>query len=937
MSRGPVNTFITLCSCILIQAAFFPYHLLSQCPPNPEVYQKILTIEKDGSLPEEKLSALVSLQKGFEECRGRKDSVYARLLHRIGSLKYKAGKPNEGISDLLTAVRINTSENTGGNPKFAVNSYFNLGYFFAELGRYQDAVAYYDLCTLTWNKYQEAATLVFAINAYDGKAYIHYQTGDFQKSVEQATIGLRMASLKKDSVKIMDLLTKRAQAYAEIGQIDRATADMNNAWAISKKDYFTGIANNYKTNAAIKQAAGRYAEAMATHDKVILLRGKTYDTAALAGDYLDAGNTAKVEAVSKGGNNFSEALYYYNKALELAKKSGNINVAIKATNNLATIAFRKRSYTESLQGYHTGLRQIMSSFRDEKVLNNPGHRQCNTVSDKNFLSMLLANKVECLLHVYKQTGDKNYLKASLRTALLTDSVITDMRHEQTGEQSKLYWRNETRDFFINAIEASYLAKDAGAALYFMEKSRAVLLNDKLNELGAAAHLPPAEAAEEQKLQINVFSQQQKVAGLAAEDAAYNEEELKLFSARETLQRYIATLQTKYPAYYQYKYADAVPSLPQLQQHLSASGQTFVHYFVSDSAVYSLAITPSSSTFLKQAKANINSELSLFINTCADRQGLNNNYGYFASQAHNLYRILVKPLALPKASVIICSDGVTVPFETFTTDAGGKNFLVNDYRFSYVYSAQTLLKKFTNPLGKGNLLGVAPVSYAATLSVPPLQQSANALQKAASFFSGSSLLANSEANRANLLTFLPRYTIVAILSHARADSTDKEPILFMADSLIRLSELQLVRNPSTSLIVLSACQTNAGKLATGEGVFSLTRGFASAGISSVAATLWKADEEAIYSITELFLQNIAAGMRKDEALQKAKLSFLKNGGDKAAMPFYWANMVLAGNTEPIKLSSTSGIWWWVAGGAVLALLLLLLVGSWRKKARSTSTI
>src|SRR5205809_2653246 len=101
---------------------------------------------------------------------------------------------------------------------------------------------------------------------------------------------------------------------------------------------------------------------------------------------------------------------------------------------------------------------------------------------------------------------------------------------------------------------------------------------------------------------------------------------------------------------------------------------------------------------------------------------------------------------------------------------------------------------------------------------------------------------------------------------------------MQDSVIHLSELQLLKNPATKLVLLSACQTNVGKAATGEGIYSLARGFATAGISSVAATLWKADEQTIYIVSEKFNEYLSKGMSKDEALQKAKLYFTESNAN-----------------------------------------------------------
>jgi len=233
----------------------------------------------------------------------------------------------------------------------------------------------------------------------------------------------------------------------------------------------------------------------------------------------------------------------------------------------------------------------------------------------------------------------------------------------------------------------------------------------------------------------------------------------------------------------------------------------------------------------------------------------------------------------------------------------------------------LLRKFDNPPARGNFLGVAPISYAAYLSLPSLNRSAISINESSSYYTSSKVLTAKEANRSNLIKQLPYYNIVAILPHARADSTDKEPLIFMADSVVKLSELQLLRNPSTELIVLSACQTNVGKIVAGEGIFSLARGFASAGIPSITGTLWKADEETIYNVTQIFLQNISKGMRKDDALQKAKLSFLLNGNIKNLLPYYWANMILIGNGEPVTLNKPGYKIWWLGGTVLLSLVVL----------------
>jgi CHAT domain-containing protein len=209
--------------------------------------------------------------------------------------------------------------------------------------------------------------------------------------------------------------------------------------------------------------------------------------------------------------------------------------------------------------------------------------------------------------------------------------------------------------------------------------------------------------------------------------------------------------------------------------------------------------------------------------------------------------------------------------------------------------------------------------------------ADALNASAAYYKNNKLFINKKASRNNFFTYAPLYAVVAVFSHASADTTDVEPMLFMQDSLIYLSELQHLNNPATKLVLLSACETNVGKAATGEGIYSLARGFTTAGIPSVAATLWKADEEAIYAISERFNQYLSEGMNKDEALQKAKLYFIKNNSNEKLLPYYWSNMIVIGNADAIKLTAIppGKNWSVVITTLILAALACVLIYAGRK--------
>src|SRR5260221_5884014 len=101
----------------------------------------------------------------------------------------------------------------------------------------------------------------------------------------------------------------------------------------------------------------------------------------------------------------------------------------------------------------------------------------------------------------------------------------------------------------------------------------------------------------------------------------------------------------------------------------------------------------------------------------------------------------------------------------------------------------------------------------------------------------------------------------------------------------------------SLVTLSGCQTALGQNVTGEGMIGLTRAFFYAGARSVVASLWDVEDAATARLMEEFYRNIRRGQPIDIALQQAKLTFVRSGGD-SSRPFAWASFVVNGQARTI---------------------------------------
>ncbi len=889
------------------------------------LYKEINNSASSDQEPKEILTELYRLKNKAEKYALSSDTTLALLYHKLGLYEAKGNYNNpNAIAFTKKSVEINTALKTRSNLKLLAKSYSNIGFYYKELLSYEKAIAYFDSSSAIAKKYPDMRWQ-FAFNE-SHVAYIYFLAGDYQKCNQVSILGLQYAN-KEDS-EYLDLLIQKLQSHYFQNQISEALAEAE--YCIQ---YATQINDQYSLASALKIKAMIYEKnndlegANKIFKESLSARIKSNPNnpqkiAQIAGDYSDYGKFYMNKL-----HNFTEAKNCFLQSLLYAEKDSNLTKKLWAFNNLMELNFHQKKVTEAIQFYHKTISSLNRT--DTSILQTPLFKSVANIGNKDLSITIFADKAALLLQLYLSTKNEAYIKCCVKTCMLTDSIITQTRHEQFGEKSKLYWRDYTRPFFTLALEASYLSKNSSSAFYFMERSRSVLLNDNINELDASLQLSAEDAEKEQEFRSAILLAEQQMANMPATNKAYNALQTAYFTQYAAFEKFIHSLEVKYPAYYQYKYADAVPSLQTLQQKLALNRQSFVHYFMNDTVTYMLAITAKNTVLTKLYGQIFNKEIvNQYLGLCANKNALNNTFSEFASRSNQLYKTIFEPLQLPKGKVVICSDNFLLPFESFCSDTLGSRFLLYDYIFSYAYSATFLLKENKTGTAKGNFIGFAPVDFNKQLAVQSLTNSATALKNSAGNYNNTLLYTYTDASKKNFLLQLGNYTVANIFSHASADTSGKEPVLYMQDTTINLSELQMIHNPATRLVVLSACQTNVGKNATGEGIYSLARGFASAGIPSVSATLWQAEETSIYTISAQFHKYLAAGLKKDEALHKAKLDFLMaNIDNEKSLPYFWANMVLIGNTDAITLYNNNTAWYFLA---TLAAVLLVMIFVFIKK-------
>ena len=95
----------------------------------------------------------------------------------------------------------------------------------------------------------------------------------------------------------------------------------------------------------------------------------------------------------------------------------------------------------------------------------------------------------------------------------------------------------------------------------------------------------------------------------------------------------------------------------------------------------------------------------------------------------------------------------------------------------------------------------------------------------------------------------------------------------------------------ALVTLSACETGLSKIANGDDLVGLTRGFLYAGSSSIVASIWKVDDLATAQLMTRFYGELDK-TNKREALRTAQMETKQ----KYPHPYYWASFQLMGSAH-----------------------------------------
>jgi CHAT domain-containing protein len=159
-----------------------------------------------------------------------------------------------------------------------------------------------------------------------------------------------------------------------------------------------------------------------------------------------------------------------------------------------------------------------------------------------------------------------------------------------------------------------------------------------------------------------------------------------------------------------------------------------------------------------------------------------------------------------------------------------------------------------------------------------------------------LLKRKDAQEVKIRELGPQSNVLHFATHGKFNAIRPlDSALLLApgggeDGTLTASEIFGLGLPG-NLVVLSACETGLGQLATGDEILGLTRAFMYAGAPQLIATLWEIDDQA----TSELMDHLYANLGKDSAPQALRAAQMKVRS-RYPHPYYWAGFVSHGLYE-----------------------------------------
>lgn len=859
-----------------------------------------------------------TLVKELESGSPFPQAAMANVYHKYAVLVHKAGQLDKAAGIYQKALDIRKKV-LGQKHLDTARTAFNLGVVYRAMGRYPAAISNLEFSARireNLEEWEQTGTSWFDIGR------LHETKGDFEAAVNSYHRAL--SYFRKTPVND-DRYWNTGRTHLSLGNIADRMGDLEEA------------IRQYRT------AEGFYLQMNTIHKDLYLCSqnlGNVYDsrqdwTQALA-SYQKAREQAEQAKdplrVAMIESNLGFTLTRQRRLDEaqqvLQKSLSSLESLIEAPFdpdyakplvNLGDVDTARQDYRSAIQKYHLALQQVIPGLRQSGWENDPKLTDTTLVLGEPFYVLAYLNaKAKGWQLLGEKEKNQEFLRRSV--GLYRQAVVYQdkLLREMIADQSRLVWIGQARAMFEGALRSCYALKDPASAFFFMEKSRAVLLLDALLANKARFLIPDSLSQQEIELKARL-ADAQKAFATAPGDIDLRQAAL---DAQIQLNDFLNQLSDLFPQYHNARYNESVISLETARKQLLSEGKAMIVYFYGNADLFILRLphTGSAELFAVPADAGLKTGLNAYLEQFSPANRWNMRPDVFAGVASRLFEKIYRPVFhSTDRQVVIIPDGPLgyIPFDALlTTHSKSMNWKSMDYLarkqvLQQAFSASVLAGQTRiRTLGRSNYL-LAPGFSGGEQGQAPLPY--NGLEIAGNRHM--TVYSGPDARSRLLSGWQKGGGVLHFFTHAEAGN---QPKIYFIDTTLLLPELYATPLPF-DLVILSACETNIGELVQGEGVMSLTRGFAYAGAASLMASLWQVKPQASADILNRFYRLLDEKHTRTEALHHAKLEYLDAAPEIRAMPSYWAGLLMNGKDGRVKLGPNRTWVFAVAGIFALGLL------------------
>ena len=522
---------------------------------------------------------------------------------------------------------------------------------------------------------------------------------------------------------------------------------------------------------------------------------------------------------------------------------------------VSKILFETRNYDEAKKGYEKLLSQKMAS----------DYERIHWAS--------LAD----LASIYKKDGRLKESMALLEQAV---SLIENQRKSIFSEGSKIGFVGDKQAVYHDLIKALYEDGQNDKSFEYVERAKSRALVDLLASKKDFAY----KAGNEQEIRALLVTSDSAETQIAVHDVSVDRAKTRSIQVRikEDLKNKAPELASLVTVTYQ-PVSELLRQIP--------NDETLIEYYYRDKDMYAFILSNGKLRTVKMDSEGLMEDVQVFRELIEDT-----NSTQFIDISRKLYKRLFQPLesTLNNRNLIIVSHGA-LHYLPMNVLHDGNGYLIDRYSIRMMPSA-TAMKYISRK--KADKTGGVLIFGNPNLGDPKLdliyaEQEAIAV---GNIRSGSKIFLRREATEAALRKYGNSYRYLHFATHGQFDSEAplKSALLLAPDSqyngMLSVDKLYSL-SLDADLVTLSACETGLSKIANGDDLVGLTRGFLYAGSSSIVASLWKVDDLATAFLMTEFYSNLKT-MTKREALRQAQLATKK----KYSHPYYWAAFQITGKGD-----------------------------------------